>query len=179
MGTQLPLAQKGAETPNFRPVSVVAKWLDGSTCHLVEVGVSPSDIVLDEDPVPSPKGDGAPNFQHRVYCSLDGWMDQGRYRPRPHCARWGSSFPSPKGTQSPNLHPQFAVHICCGQMSGWFKMLLGTEVDLSPGHIVLDGDPSPLPPAKEAQQPPLFGPCLLWPRSPISATADLLSLVLH
>jgi len=38
------------------------------------------------------------------------------------------------------------------------------------GHIVLDGNPAP--PVKEAQQPPfLFGPCLLWPRSPISATA--------
>jgi len=33
-------------------------------------------------------------------------------------------------------------------------MPLGTEVDLSPGHM-LDGDPSP-PPAKEAQQPPIF-----------------------
>jgi len=30
-------------------------------------------------------------------------------------------------------------------------------------------------PAKGAQQPPpLFGQCLLWPRSPISATAELL-----
>jgi len=29
---------------------------------------------------------------------------------------------------------------------------LGTEVDLGPGHIVLDGDP--VPPAKGAQQPP-------------------------
>ena len=27
-------------------------------------------------------------------------------------------------------------------------------------------------------QPPLFGPCLLWPRSPISATAELLSITL-
>jgi len=52
------------------------------------------------------------------------------------------------------------------------KTPLGTEVDLGPGHIVLDGDP--VPPAKGAQQPPLFGPCLLWPRSPISATAELL-----
>jgi len=53
-------------------------------------------------------------------------------------------------------------------------MPLSTEVDLSPGHIVLDGDPAP--PAKGAQQPPLFlaGPCLLWPWSPISATAELL-----
>ena len=31
------------------------------------------------------------------------------------------------------------------------KMPLGTEVDLSPGHIVLDGDPDPPPPAKGAQ----------------------------
>ena len=59
-------------------------------------------------------------------------------------------------------------------------MPLGTEVDLSPGHIVLDGDPAPLP--KTAQQPPLFIPCLLWPnglarpkRSPISATTEHLA----
>ena len=40
-------------------------------------------------------------------------------------------------------------------------MPLGKEVGLSPGHIVLDGDPvGPMPP----QQPvPTFGPCLLWP----------------
>jgi len=37
-------------------------------------------------------------------------------------------------------------------------MPLGTEVGLGPGDILLDGDPAP--PA--AQQPPLFGPCLLW-----------------
>jgi len=34
MGTQLP-SPKGAQPPNFRPISVVAKWLDGSRCHLV------------------------------------------------------------------------------------------------------------------------------------------------
>ena len=44
-------------------------------------------------------------------------------------------------------------------------------VDLDPGHIVVDGVPAP---AKGSQQPPLFGPCLLWPRSPISATAEYL-----
>jgi len=33
------------------------------------------------------------------------------------------------------------------------KTPLGTEVDLGPGHIVLDGVPAP---AKGAQQPPLF-----------------------
>jgi len=33
--TQLPPSKKPAEPPNFRPMSVVAKWLDGSRCHLV------------------------------------------------------------------------------------------------------------------------------------------------
>jgi len=54
------------------------------------------------------------------------------------------------------------------------RMPLGREVDLGPGHIVLDGDPAPL--RKGHSSPPLFGPCLLWLRSPISATADLLLL---
>ena len=30
-------------------------------------------------------------------------------------------------------------------MAGWIKMPLGMEVRLNPGHIVLDGDPAPLP----------------------------------
>jgi len=44
---------------------------------------------------------------------------------------------------------------------GWIKEPLGTEVGLGPGDSVLDVDPAP--PRKEAQKPPLFGPCLLWP----------------
>jgi len=51
------------------------------------------------------------------------------------------------------------------------RTTLGTEVDFGPGHTVLDGVSVP---AKGAQQPPIFGPCLLWPRSPMSATAQLL-----
>jgi len=53
------------------------------------------------------------------------------------------------------------------------KMLLGMEVGLSPGHIVLDRDLA-VPPRKGHSSSPLFGPCLLWLRSPISATAELL-----
>ena len=49
--------------------------------------------------------------------------------------------------------------VYCSQMVGWIKMKLGMEVGLSPGHIVLDGDPA-LP---KGAQPPIFGPCLLWP----------------
>jgi len=46
-------------------------------------------------------------------------------------------------------------------MIGWIKMPLGMELGLGPGHIVLDGDPAPLP--KKGAQPPIFDPCLLWP----------------
>ena len=34
-GDPAPLPKKGAETPNFPPMSIVAKRLDGSRCHLV------------------------------------------------------------------------------------------------------------------------------------------------
>ena len=39
-------------------------------------------------------------------------------------------------------------------------MPLGTELGLSLGDIVLDGDPA-LPP--KVHSPPIFGPYLLWP----------------
>ena len=42
-------------------------------------------------------------------------------------------------------------------------MPLGTEVDLSPGHIVLDGDPAHLPQKGALHGPQVFGPCLVWP----------------
>jgi len=41
--------------------------------------------------------------------------------------------------------------VYCGQMAGWMKTPLGTEVDLGPGHIVIDRVPAP---AQGAQQPP-------------------------
>jgi len=42
------------------------------------------------------------------------------------------------------------------------KMPLDTEVELGRDHIVLDGEPPPLPP-KGHSSPSVFGPCLLWP----------------
>jgi len=53
--------------------------------------------------------------------------------------------------------------VYCGQTVGWIKTPLGKEVGLGPGDIVLDGDPASISRRKGAQQPPLFGPCLLWP----------------
>jgi len=40
----------------------------------------------------------------------------------------------------------------CGQTVGWIKMKLGTQVGLSPGHIVLDGDPAPPPPKEQSPE---------------------------
>jgi len=61
-----------------------------------------------------------------------------------------TQLPREKGHTYPT---QFLAHVYCGQMTGWMKTPLGTEVDFGPGHIVLDGVPAP---AKGAQQPPLF-----------------------
>jgi len=51
--------------------------------------------------------------------------------------------------------------VYCGQMVGRVKIKLGMRVGLSPGHIVLDGDPAPPPP--KGHSPPIFVPCQLWP----------------
>ena len=61
--------------------------------------------------------------------------------------------------------------VYCDQTVGWIKMPLGTEIGLGPGHIMLDGDPAPLPPRRDGKghsSPSLFGPCLLWPNVGVS-----------
>jgi len=60
-----------------------------------------------------------------------------------------------------NPGAQFSAHVYCGQTAGCIKIPLAMEVGLSPGDFVLDGDPAPLP--KKGAEPPIFGPCLLWP----------------
>ena len=64
----------------------------------------------------------------------------GRPQLWPYCVRWGPSSPLPK-----EHSPQFVAHVYCGQMAVCIRILLDTEVGLSLGDIVLDGDPAPLP----------------------------------
>jgi len=80
-----------------------------------------------------------------------------------------AASPRKKDTTTPT---QFLAHVYCGQMDGWMRTPLGTEVDLGPGHIVLDGSRSSR--ERGTAVPLLFGSCLFWPRSPISADAELL-----
>ena len=82
-----------------------------------------------------------------------GWMDQDetwhgvKPLPRPHCVRWGPSFPPPP--QKGDTNPQFLADVCCGQTAGWIKMPLGMEVGLGPGQIVRWG---PSPPKEHSPQ---------------------------
>jgi len=65
-----------------------------------------------------------------------------------HCQKWGTG-------------PQFSAHVHCGQTAGWMKLPVWYGVWPQPWrHCVRWGLSSPL---KGAQQPPHFGPCLLWP----------------
>jgi len=115
--------------PNFRPMFIVAKRLDGSRCHLVWRWASTYATLYSMRPqLPPEKGH---IHSHPIFglCLLwpNGWMDEdaacygSRPRFRPHCTRRGPSSRE-RGTAPPLL----------------------------------------------------FGPCLLWPRSPTSATAELL-----
>jgi len=142
MGTQLPLPA---------PLQFSARVYCDQTAGWIkmplgmEVDLGQGHIVLDGTPLPLPQKGAAPSI----------------FGP---CPLW------PNGLK---VHgPQFAAHAYCGQTAGWMKMPLGTEVDLSPDHTVLDGDPAP--PREKGIAAPLFGTYLLWPRSPISATCLLI-----
>ena len=52
--------------------------------------------------------------------------------------------------------------VYCGQMVGWSKMPLGTDVGLGPGHIVLHEDPAS-PPPKKGGKAPNFQPMSIVP----------------
>ena len=80
MGTQLSLSQRGT-APNFRPISVVAKWQMAAWIKMplgMAVGLSPDDFVLDGDPAPfSQKGaePTSPIFGPFLLWT-NGWMHQ-------------------------------------------------------------------------------------------------------
>jgi len=112
MGTQLALPKRGT-TPYFRPMSVVAKRLYRSRCHLVEVGHRPRRHYIrwgSSSPPPKKGHSTLPTFRPMSVVSkrLDGsrcqyasWYE-GRRRPRLHSVRWEPSSPR-KGHSSSRL----------------------------------------------------------------------------
>jgi len=111
----------------------------------MELGLSPGD---------SEKGGGAlsPIFSKFLLCP-NGWMHQD--------ATWCGGRPQPRGLRKrgrsplPNFRP---MSIVAKRLEFRIKMALDMEVGLGPSHIVLDGEPAPLP--KKRAEPPIFGPFL-------------------
>ena len=111
-----------------------------------QVGLGPGHIVLDGNPAPPPQRAEAPSF--RPICVVAKWLHGSRCHlvwrqasAQMTLCQMRTPIALPKKGAE---HPKFWVHIYCGQTAGWIKMPLGTEVGLSPGDFVLDGDP-PLP----------------------------------
>ena len=124
----------------------------------MEVGLSPGDFVLDEDPVPFPqKGAEPPSpifgpFLLWPNCSMHQnatWMDVG-LSPGDFVLDGDPVVPPQQRGRSPS---QFSAHFCCAQTAGCIKMPLGMEVGLSPGEFVLNGDPTPSPKGGRAPSP--------------------------
>ena len=120
-GDPVPLPKKGTEPSAQFSANVycgqTAGWIKMALG--MEVCLGPGHIVLDGEPAPLPqKGDRAPNFWP-VLLSPNGWMNQnGTWHgvgpwSKPHCARWGPSFPPQNGAD-----PQFSVHFYCRQTAG-------------------------------------------------------------
>ena len=72
----LPKKGGGALLPNFRPMSIVAKWLDGSRRHLARRWALVQATLLDGDPAPYPKSGGAPPIFGPRLLWPNGCMDQ-------------------------------------------------------------------------------------------------------
>jgi len=123
-------------------------WMDQDETWHVEVGLGPDHTVFDGDPAAPPQRGTAPTIFGSCLLWPNGWLDQdatwygGRPQPMPHCIRWEPHSPSQKGAEPPIFSPRILwPNGWMDQDATWYM-----EVGLSPGHIVLHGDPAPPPP---------------------------------
>ena len=114
----------------------------------MQVGLGSGHIVLGGDPAPPPlKGHSPPTIFSPYLLRPNGCIDQdaawygGGCLPRWLCVRWD---PAPR-PEKRGRSPKFSAHVYCGHTARWIKMVLDTEVSLSPGDFVLDGDPASPP----------------------------------
>ena len=139
---------KVTRTPIFGPCILWLKRLYGSKCQprprrQCQIGTK----------LPPKKGHAPPIFGP---CLLwpNGCMHQdttwygGRPQSGRHCVRWGPSFPPEKGVGAPN----FRILSIVTKTPVCIRIPLGTEVGLSLGDIVLDGDLASLPLKEHSSQ---------------------------
>jgi len=92
----------------------------------------------------SPRGaHPAPHFSANVRCGQTAKMTLGievGLGLQATLCSIGTQLP-PEKKDTPTT--QFLAHVYCAQAAAWMKTPLGTEVNLGPGHIVLDGGRSP------------------------------------
>jgi len=170
MGIELPLP-KGAQLPNFRPMSVAAKWLDGSRCHLLYgARPRPRRLCVRWRPSPPPqKGGRAPSkFSAHVYCGqMAGWIKMPlgtKVGLSPDDSVLDGDLAPHKGGGAPSrIFRPFLLWL-----NGWMRQAATWYGGRpQPKGLCVRWGPSPPLPKKEAepggQAPPIFGPCLLWP----------------
>ena len=167
MRTQLPSPKRRrSPSPNFRPMSIEVKGLDGSRWHLTRRWASVQSPLGTQ--LPSPKRGQSPQFSAHFYCGqtaawikmalrVDVGLGPGDF------VLDGDPAPSPSKRER---SPQFSAHVYCGKTAVCIRIPLGTKVGLSLGDTVLDGDPAPLPP-KRAEPLPNF-----WPMSIVAKRLD-------
>ena len=137
-GDPAPLPKKGGTAPNFRPISIVAKRLDGSICHLVHCARwGPSSP-------PLAKKGTVRQFSADVYCGQTAVCIRIPLGKEVHLSLGdivldGDTAPPPLKGHS----PQFSVHVRYGQTAEWTQTPLDMEVGPGPGDFVLDGNPAP------------------------------------
>jgi len=181
MGTQSPFPKGGRARGQFSAhvyCGQTAGWIKMALS--MEAGLGPGHIVLDADPVPLPKKGGRatlPQFSAHLYCSQTAGCVKMPLGTEVSLGLRDIVFDvdpatlRKKGTPTPsNFWPMSILW-----PNGWTDedaTWYGNRPRPRP-HCVRRG--SQLPRKGHSSAPPLFGPCLLWPRSPISATAELLS----
>jgi len=142
--------QRGT-APVFRPISVVAKWLDGLRCHLAW-----------RYQLPFPKRARSPSIFGPCLLCPNGWMDQdGTWHGGGpgHNALDGDPDPSPKRGQS-SPPPIFGPFLLWP--NGWMHQdatWYGGRPQ--PRRLFVRWGPSS--PSQKGAKPPIFCPCLLWP----------------
>jgi len=151
--------------PNFRPMFIVAKRLDGS---IIQYGSwhggrpQPRQLCVRWGPSSPSQTKGPSQFSAHFCCGQTAGcikmplgMEVGLITG--DIVLDGDPAHSPKRGWSPK---NFLAHVYCGQTAGWIKMALGTEVGLGSGHIVQDRGPNSPSPKGGRAPPPIFGPFL-------------------